>query len=92
MATDTGQFHCAASGYGWFFFEIKTVSNNFYFNYCCSLKLLAQKKPCKKYDDILSKLYKYPPADLRKMNEANAPLYTLLTKHTGKVNKQEIIS
>ncbi|XP_023300387.2 lysosomal acid phosphatase [Lucilia cuprina] len=46
--------------------------------------LLAQKKPCAKYDTILDKLYKNPPADLKKLNEENAELYKLLTRHTGK--------
>lgn len=46
--------------------------------------LLAQKKPCAKYDNILEKLYKYPPPDLKKINEDNAALYGLLSKHTGR--------
>lgn len=52
-----------------------------------SFQLLAQKKPCSKYDNILEKLYKYPPADLKKINEDNAALYGLLSKHTGRVSK-----
>ncbi|XP_018785612.1 PREDICTED: lysosomal acid phosphatase [Bactrocera latifrons] len=46
--------------------------------------LLAQKKPCLKYDTILQKLYKNPPPELRKLNEENAELFKLLTKHSGK--------
>ncbi|EDW84658.1 uncharacterized protein Dwil_GK14232 [Drosophila willistoni] len=46
--------------------------------------LLAQKKPCLKYDNILQKLYKFPPPDLQKLNEENKELYKLLTKNTGK--------
>ncbi|KAH8346644.1 hypothetical protein KR084_007341 [Drosophila pseudotakahashii] len=46
--------------------------------------LLAQKKPCLKYDHILQKLYKSPPAELQKLNEDNLELYKLLTKNTGK--------
>ncbi|XP_005180743.1 venom acid phosphatase Acph-1 [Musca domestica] len=45
--------------------------------------LLAQKKPCAKYDTILQKLYKSPPPDLRKLDDDNYKLYRLLTKHTG---------
>ncbi|CAD6992309.1 unnamed protein product [Ceratitis capitata] len=46
--------------------------------------LLAQKKPCLKYDTILQKLYKNPPPDVRQLNEENAELFKLLTKHSGK--------
>ncbi|XP_068157178.1 venom acid phosphatase Acph-1 isoform X2 [Drosophila tropicalis] len=46
--------------------------------------LLAQKKPCLKYDNILQKLYKFPPTDLQKLNEENKELFKLLTKNTGK--------
>ncbi|XP_030371776.1 lysosomal acid phosphatase-like [Scaptodrosophila lebanonensis] len=46
--------------------------------------LLAQKKPCLKYDTILQKLYKNPPKDLQRLNEENKELYKLLTKNTGK--------
>ncbi|TDG50451.1 hypothetical protein AWZ03_003040 [Drosophila navojoa] len=46
--------------------------------------LLAQKKPCAKYESILQKLYKNPPPDLEKLNEENKELYKLLTKNTGK--------
>ncbi|XP_037949491.1 lysosomal acid phosphatase-like isoform X1 [Teleopsis dalmanni] len=46
--------------------------------------LLAQKKPCQKYDTILQKLYKNPPPELRQLNEENAELYKLLSKNTGK--------
>jgi len=48
---------------------------------------LAQKKPCLKYDHILQKLYKAPPAELQKLNENNLELYKLLTKNTGKVGE-----
>ncbi|XP_017483216.1 PREDICTED: lysosomal acid phosphatase-like [Rhagoletis zephyria] len=47
--------------------------------------LLAQKKPCLKYDTILQKLYKNPSPDVRQLNEENADLFKLLTKHSGKV-------
>ncbi|KAH8382152.1 hypothetical protein KR009_002078 [Drosophila setifemur] len=46
--------------------------------------LLAQKKPCLKYDTILQKLYKSPPPELQKLNEDNKELYKLLSKNTGK--------
>ncbi|XP_030573457.1 lysosomal acid phosphatase isoform X1 [Drosophila novamexicana] len=46
--------------------------------------LLAQKKPCIKYDTILQKLYKTPPPELDKLNEDNKALYKLLSKNTGK--------
>ncbi|XP_023170853.1 lysosomal acid phosphatase [Drosophila hydei] len=46
--------------------------------------LLAQKKPCIKYESILQKLYKNPPPELEKLNEENKALYKLLTKNTGK--------
>lgn len=35
-----------------------------------------------KYDEILSKMYKSPPKDIKQINEDNADLYKLLTKHT----------
>ncbi|CAD7084339.1 unnamed protein product [Hermetia illucens] len=46
--------------------------------------LLAQKKPCPTYDEILGKLYSNPPPDLKKLNEKSAELYRFLTKNTGK--------
>ncbi|XP_067619641.1 lysosomal acid phosphatase isoform X2 [Eurosta solidaginis] len=46
--------------------------------------LLAMKKPCLKYDTILQKLYKNPPPELKKINEENAELFKLLSKHSGK--------
>ncbi|KAM8704651.1 hypothetical protein ACLKA7_009159 [Drosophila subpalustris] len=46
--------------------------------------LLAQKKPCIKYDNILQKLYKTPPPELQKLNEDNKALFKLLSKNTGK--------
>lgn len=49
------------------------------------LQLLAQKKPCNKYDTILQKLYKNPPPELLKLNEEKQGLFKLLSKNTGKV-------
>lgn len=56
-------------------------------DFLINLQLLAQKKPCIKYDTILQKLYKTPPPELDKLNEDNKALYKLLSKNTGKVNK-----
>uniref|UniRef100_U5EQ46 Putative lysosomal & prostatic acid phosphatase n=1 Tax=Corethrella appendiculata TaxID=1370023 RepID=U5EQ46_9DIPT len=46
--------------------------------------LLAQKKPCRRYDDLLKNLFILPPKDVRVLNEKNAWLYKLLTSNTGK--------
>ncbi|ALC47824.1 CG6656, partial [Drosophila busckii] len=46
--------------------------------------LLAQKKPCLKYENILQKLYKAPPPELHKLNEDHKALYKLLSKNTGR--------
>ncbi|KAH8311267.1 hypothetical protein KR044_005295 [Drosophila immigrans] len=46
--------------------------------------LLAQKKTCIKYENILQKLYKTPPPELQKLNEDNKALFKLLSKNTGK--------
>lgn len=48
-------------------------------------KLLAQKKPCAKYDDSLRKLYANGTAELQELNKANAELYAYLSKHSGMV-------
>jgi len=52
------------------------------------LQLLAQKKTCIKYENILQKLYKNPPLELEKLNEENKALFKLLSKNTGKVNRK----
>jgi len=49
--------------------------------------LLAQKKTCIKYENILQKLYKTPPPELQKLNDDNKALFKLLTKNTGKVSR-----
>ncbi|XP_055384870.1 lysosomal acid phosphatase [Condylostylus longicornis] len=45
--------------------------------------ILAQKKPCKRYDEILKKLYSSPPPDLEALNRENKELYEKLSKYTG---------
>lgn len=45
--------------------------------------LIAQKKPCPKYDETLAKLYLNPPQDVVEMNLQNTNLYRSLSKNTG---------
>lgn len=45
--------------------------------------LIAQKKPCQKYDETLAKLYLNPPQDVVEMNQKNANLYRILSRNTG---------
>uniref|UniRef100_A0A1L8DYX7 Putative lysosomal & prostatic acid phosphatase n=1 Tax=Nyssomyia neivai TaxID=330878 RepID=A0A1L8DYX7_9DIPT len=45
--------------------------------------LYAQKKPCRKYDEMLNKFYVNPPPDVVEMNEKYAGMYRMLTKETG---------
>lgn len=45
--------------------------------------LLAQKKPCKKYDEMLKNLYDNPPADVVEMMQQNEQLFKMLTRNTG---------
>lgn len=49
------------------------------------LKLLAQKKPCPKYDDLLETLITIGNEEIQQINKENADLYAYLTKNTGKV-------
>lgn len=45
--------------------------------------LLAQKKPCRKYDEMLKNLYENPPADVVEMMRQNEELFKMLTRNTG---------
>lgn len=45
--------------------------------------ILAQKKPCPRYEQSLQRLMAYPPKDIRDLNERNAALYKTLTLSTG---------
>lgn len=45
--------------------------------------LLAQKKPCKKYDEVLKNLYENPPVDVIATMQQNKELFEMLTKSTG---------
>lgn len=45
--------------------------------------LMAQKKPCIKYDEMLKHLYENPPQDVVEMMRANEQLFKMLTKNTG---------
>lgn len=48
--------------------------------------LLAQKKPCPKYDATLKKMYVLPPKEIKELNEKNAALYKSLSKNSGLVS------
>ncbi|XP_055851789.1 lysosomal acid phosphatase [Episyrphus balteatus] len=46
--------------------------------------LIAQKKPCLKYETMLEEIYSKPPPDLEELNVENAELYHILSEFTGK--------
>lgn len=52
------------------------------------LQILAQKKPCPRYDETLKKLLHTNTTsnEIKAINEKNAKLYEHLTKHTGQVS------
>ncbi|XP_055630394.1 lysosomal acid phosphatase isoform X2 [Toxorhynchites rutilus septentrionalis] len=45
--------------------------------------ILAQKKPCPRYEQSLQRLMAYPPKDIRDMNEKYEALYKTLSLSTG---------
>jgi lysosomal acid phosphatase len=45
--------------------------------------LIAQKRPCPKYDETLARLYEKPPGDVKEMNAKATELYRILSKNTG---------
>jgi len=47
------------------------------------MRYYLKKKPCKRYDEILKKMYANPPPDLEKLNEDSKELYEKLSKYTG---------
>ncbi|XP_055905821.1 lysosomal acid phosphatase [Eupeodes corollae] len=46
--------------------------------------LIAQKKPCLKYDKMMKEIYSNPPPDLAQLDADNLELYHNLTEFTGK--------
>lgn len=46
--------------------------------------LLAQKKPCRKYDEMLKNLYENPPQDVIEMMRQNEELFKMLSRSTGR--------
>lgn len=45
--------------------------------------LIAQRRVCPKYDQMLAKLYIDPPDDIKLLNQKNVNLYKVLSKNTG---------
>lgn len=54
--------------------------------------LLAQKKPCQKYDEMLKNLYENPPPDVVEMMKQNQELFKMLTRSTGAKNNISTIT
>ncbi|XP_058467681.1 lysosomal acid phosphatase [Malaya genurostris] len=45
--------------------------------------ILAQRKPCPRYEQSLQRLMSYPPKDIRDLNERSEALYKTLSRSTG---------